>query len=668
MYKKIVSLALASLVTVSMLFAGVDIDTAFAAERTSKKEKETEKKAEEFGLEDEVYKDLPTEWDLTDLYADEEAFEDDMKLVEELLPKVEEIKGTLNSVEGILNDLENPDHLKIDAILKKADMYTSFLRSIDASDSWAKKASARYNEVFQKVILAYSFEDSEIMQMPLKKRKEIFSDESLKPYAYSLRNYTDPDFVVLSEEAGRVKALLTGAQNSEDVHDIFDHIDVPKPTLTYPDGKEEPFSDAAYARIIQSNEYDHEFRKEASAVRNAMRQPYANTYAALLEGKMRSNWADAQIKGFDSSLEASLKDSDVEPEIYEKIIDFSHDMLPKIYEYYEARKEILDLDEMCLCDLNIPVTDYDTKEMSYDDAMNKGRKAVSVWGDEYLSIYDMIAKSSHIDVYPSPIKDTGAFESLEGNETTPFIMFNFDGTENYISTLVHEMGHAVYSEFAAENQNEYNNEPGIFTQEVASTSNEIMFNKYMIENAKTKDEKLYWLDKEITLFMGTIIRQCLYSEFEDYCYKTIEEGGSLNADDMAEKWLELNRLYYGDAVSIEDDYGIDWARIPHLYYNYYVYKYATSLTYAASVCQQVEDNGQKEIDAYIDFLKAGASDSPSSLLQIAGVDPLDDDTYKAAGELIGSLIDEFIETSGADKRSSGNSIKIDDRRKDVLTF
>ena len=208
------------------------------------------------------------------------------------------------------------------------------------------------------------------------------------------------------------------------------------------------------------------------------------------------------------------------------------------------------------------------------------------------------------------------------------------------------MGHAVYSELSAENQNVYNNNPLIFTQEVASTANEIMFHKYMIENSETKEEKIFWLDKEIGLFLRTIISQCMYSEFEDYCYKTIENGGSLNADDMADKWLELEHMYYGDAVTVYDDSGIGWARIPHLYYDYYVYQYATSLTYAASVCNQVDEKGQEEIDAYLEFLKAGNSASPSELLKIAEVDPLADETYEEAGELISEMIDEFIKTAG----------------------
>ncbi|MBQ7588890.1 MAG: hypothetical protein IJT37_12785 [Lachnospiraceae bacterium] len=609
-------------------------------------EQDKESGSDDENTQDDVLSDLPTKWDLTDLFADEDAFEADMKRVEALIPKIESFRGTLNSAEGIQKMLEDPDSLEIKAIMDKATMYTQFVSSLDPTNAWAGKANARYNEVMQKLMLAKAFEEPEIMAMPLEKRREIFSDERLAPYAYSMSNYTDPDYTVLSEEAKRVATLMENAQNNEKTHDIFDYVELPHPSFTYPDGTEATFTDEEYSKIVQSSEYDHEFRKEIYGLRHAMRQPYANTYASLLEGRMRGFWADAQINNYDSSLEAALADSDVEPEIYDRIIKFSHDILPKVYEYYEARKEILGLDEMMLCDLNQPVSGYSAKEISYEDAVNIGRKGISVWGDEYLDVFDKIITKPHIDVYPSDTKATGAFEYLVGNQTTPYVLFNFDDSESYISTIVHEMGHAVYSELSAENQNVYNNNPLIFTQEVASTANEIMLSKYMIENSATKEEKIFWLDKEINLFLGTLIRQCMYSEFEDYCYKTIENGGSLNANDMSDKWLELQHLYYGDAITVYDDSGIDWARISHYYNNYYVYQYATSVTYAASICNKVDEKGQDEIDAYLEFLKAGNSASPSELLRIAEVDPLADETYEEAGELISELIDEFIKTAG----------------------
>ena len=591
-----------------------------------------------------VLKDLPTSWDLTDIYESPEVFEEKMKRVEELLPKYETFRGTLNSVEGILKYLEDEDLLEIREEMDNAMMYSDLIYSLNATDSTASKILARYYEMDQKWERAKAFVDSEIMSMSLEKRQEIINDEALSDYAFWLSEYVDPNRVVLSEETKKALSYLDNAVNSEETHDILDYVEIPKVTFTYPDGSEGVLTAEAYSNIVESKEYDHEFRKEVYMLRNTIRQPYASTYASLLEGRMQYYWGYAQIYGYDSSLEYSLSKYNVDPGVYDKTIEFGRSLLPKVHEYYAAKKKLLGLDEMMVCDLSQSVSNYEPKEVTYEEAANIGRAGISTLGDEYLDVFDEIITSAHVDVYPGETKRAGAFEYLAGTRTTPYLLLNYTGLETYANTIVHEMGHAVYSELSAENQNIYNNNPEIFTQEVASTANEILFYKYKIENAKTKEEKLFWLDQEIEeFFIGAIVRQCLYSEFEDYCYKVIENGGSLDADEMAEKFNELLRLYYGPSVTIPDESGIDWARIHHFYYNYYVYQYASSCTYAASICDQMQENGHEQIDAYINFLKAGNSNDPVSLLKIANVDPLDDKTYEKAGELILNLIDEYIE-------------------------
>lgn len=637
--KRFISFILALTFCASTVLTGCNVSVVRPAQQEEASAAQQEEKSS-----DKVLTDLPTKMDLTCLYADEDAFEADMKRVEELLPEVEKLRGTIDSVEGMLGDLENPKLLEVKAILNKAGMYRNLLNALDASDPWAAKVTARVNDVFQEQTVAYAFEDAEIMEMPLEKRIEIFSDERLAPYAYAMKKYTDPDYVYLSEDAMTAKTLMSGACNNERTRNILDYIELPHPTFTYPDGTEGTLTDSEYSSIVYNSEYDHEFRKEVYELSVSMRAPFANTFASLLEGEMRKNVAEARIDGYDSALEAALAKSDVSPEVYDRTIDFVHRMIPKFREYLEARKKLGGFDEMLTVDLQGPAVDYPVKKISYEDAVNIGRAAISVWGDDYLEKFDMIIESPHIDVYPADKKQGGAFELLAGNETTPFVMYNFDGTVPYISTIDHEMGHAVYSEYAAENQNVFNNDPDIFTQEVASISNELMFHKYMIENAKSDEEKAYWLDREINLFYNTMFGQCMFSEFEDYCYKTIENGGALNADALADKYLEIERTYYGDAVTVPDKVGSDWARIDHFYSNYYVYKYVTSITYAASICNKVEENGQEEIDAYIDFLKAGKSADPATLLSIAGVDPLDDATYDSADKLFSYLVDEFMET------------------------
>ena len=589
--------------------------------------------------------DLPTEWDLTDLYADHDAFLSDMDYVITHSSEVNKYKGTLNNADNILALTEDEIILKMDAILSKATIYTRFLSSLDASDSWAKQASAKYNAAYAKYLVEGAFIEPEIMELPLEERKTIFSDERLAPYAYYYHRFTDPDNVALSEEASRVETLLEqSCDQAENAYLVFDNVDLKRPDITFPDGTTAKLTDDVYSRIMYSTEYTQDFRKEACLLRSKMRIQYENTYAELLTGEMKRNWAKAQARGFDTTLDYCLHENDVEPETFYKIIDFAHSLFPKIHEYYAARKKALGLSEMGMYDIYIPVASIENSEADYETCVNLGREAISIWGDEYLDSFDSIITKAHVDVYPSDTKESGAYEYLLGNEGLPYVFLNFDGQLPYASTIVHEMGHAVYSDLSAKNQNTYNCSPEIFTQEVASTANEVMFYKHMTEQAKDDKEKLYWTQAQLTLFLNTILGQCMFSEFEDYCYKTIEAGDSLSAEAMDKKWIELLEEYYGDSVAIMEEDGINWARIPHFYNSYYVYKYATSLTYATAICNKaVNDESAK--DDYIKFLKAGNSAKPSQLLKTAGVDPLDEQTYEGAKEYIDSLIDQFIELS-----------------------
>ena len=623
-----------------------------AEQYTAEKGKETAGASEELsGV------TLSTEWDLTDLYADEDAFNADMDYLLEHADYVEKYRGTLNNADAILEYIEDEELLKQQAIFNKAMMYTSFLSSLNASDPWAQQAGARYSEALTQSSTAQGFVKPEIMELPLKERQEIFSDERFAPYAYAFREFTDPEAVVLSEEANRVETLLNAAADqAQSAYSVFDNVENKRPEITYPDGSTGTLTDQAYSQILSSTEYDHDFRKSAYDARNSFRRAYENTYAELLAGEMKRNWAEAQIYGFDTTLDYISHRDALEPELFYNMIDFAHSLLPEIHKYYAAEKEALGLSEMGPYDLNIPVTLVDAPEMSYEDCARLGREAVKFWGEEYLETFDRILLSSHIDVYPSETKESGAYEDLNGNETTPYVLFNFDGLKTYTGVIVHELGHAVYSELAAENQNVYNNETTVFTQEVASTANELAFYRKMVEEAENEEEKAYWLGKEINRFLDTIFTQCRYAEFEDYCYKTLESGGALSASGMDEKYAELMRTYYGDAITVEDSAGVDWARVPHFYYGYYVYQYATSLTYATAINNKaLEDEGEKE--KYLDFLKAGGSDYPAELLKIADVDPMDPATYEEAGDYIIKLIDEYISLISPEEQETEEAAK-----------
>ncbi|MCR4658410.1 MAG: hypothetical protein K5770_19600 [Lachnospiraceae bacterium] len=625
------------------LVAGAVLITGSFSETYACRVMAAEKEQDSPSAEEELLGPLPVKWDLTELYADEDAFNADMDYLSEHASYMEKYRGTLDNAEAVLALTEDEEILKLKSIHNRAEMYTEFLRSLDASDPWAKQAMARFEDAGSAFKMAEAFIEPEIMALPLSEREKIFSDERLKPYAYHYHIYVDPDRVPLSEELKRAETLYDqAADQAMNAYLVFDTVENKVPEITYPDGTTGALTDAAYSNIVNSSEYDHAFRREANMLRGTRREPYLNTYAELLAGEMKRNWAEAQIHGYDSTLEYIADKDDVDPQLFYQIIEFSHSLLPEFHEYLAAKKELLGLEEMGSYDIYVPFNDYEAPEMSYEDCVKLGREAVKFWGDEYLGQFDRIITSGHVDVYPSDTKEAGAYMELCGNETLPFVMFNFDGNMNYTSTIVHEMGHAVYGAFSEENQNFYSNSPGIFNHEVASTANELIFNKYLIDNASDEKEKKYWIANEITLFFNNVIWACVLAEFEDYCYKTIESGNGLSADVMNEKFYELLKNMYGEDLLVEPYLGGDWARMPHLYYGYYLYKYANSLTFATAICNKaLEDDETKE--AYLEYLKAGSSAAPGELLKIAGVDPSDPATFEEARAYFENLVDQFIE-------------------------
>ena len=269
------------------------------------------------------------------------------------------------------------------------------------------------------------------------------------------------------------------------------------------------------------------------------------------------------------------------------------------------------------------------------------RQALSILGDEYLAYYDQLTHNGHTDVYPTDTKLTGALSYSMGMDVQPYILLNYVHTSTDVSTLAHEMGHSIYSCFAMESGNPFYSSPTIFTQEVASTTNELIYYRYKMENAATEEERLFYLEEMLYNFGGTFFIQALYAEFEDAMYKTVEAGGALDAEVLSDLWEELYQEYRADTVELLPEARYGWASIPHFHYNYYVYQYATSIAYAASICEGILNGEEGAVENYIAFLKAGASRSPAELLAIAGVDPLKEETYRRALDFFSGLVDEY---------------------------
>ena len=588
---------------------------------------------------DETY---PTEWDLTEIYADVDAWQTDYDKVMAMIPQFESFRGTLNSAQGVYDYLQFACFSEMVQIQNRLSLYANLGYNLNPSDPVYSTLMSKLSAMGSELNQAGAFVDEEIFALPLETRQEIFSDPLLAPWAYAFEDYTDPNCEPFSEETQTALAILEPAMGrSKTVFDILCNVDRPSPVVTMPDGTEAELTDELYNSILFSNEYDRDFKAECNQLMLTKTISFANTFAALLEETVATNWAYAQLNGYETSREAAMADNDLDPAIYDMVIEAARQGAPDYQRYLDIHRRAFGLDVQYPFEAAVCVSRFNPGAISYEEAVSEVREALSVLGEDYLGHYDKLITSSHMDVYPSDTKVSGAFSVNIGNEFLPFMLLNYSGYSSDVSTLAHEMGHSLYSYYAAENQDAIYSEPSAFTHEVTSTTNQLLYYVYKMENAATDDEKLFYLENLLNMFIGTFFLQSLYSEFEDAMYQTVEQGGSLDAEALSDLWFGLYQTYRGDTVKEFPDFRYQWSLVPHFHYNYYVYQYATAIAYAASICEQITGGVEGAVDNYLVFLKLGSSEPPCDLLAVAGVDPLDSQTYQNALNFFSDLVDEY---------------------------
>lgn len=588
--------------------------------------------------------DLPVAWDLSEVYPDTDAWQADFDRVMELLDNYDSYRGTLNTAENIYAYLDFAYLSELTELQNRLYMYAALGYYLDPTDPVFNGLLAQLDDMSMQESILSAFADPEIYELTLEEREEIFADPLFDDIRYALRAYTDPNEEPFSEEVSQILATLSIGQGyAETTFTILDSVELPDPTITMPDGTVEPLTDELYYEIIYSGEYDEDFLAEANEIILTKPVPFIYTLTTLLEENAKQAYASALINDYDTTREAAMDAEDVDPVVYDMLIEAAHEGAADYQRYLDAHARGLGLEEQRPYDMGTYVSDFYPDLVEYDDAVAEVEDALAVLGGEYLDTFKEIIASGHVDVYPTDTKETGAFETLLSPDTLPWVLFNYLGYTDDVSTIAHEMGHAVYSTYAARNQNAMYAYPTIFTQEVASTTNELIYYTYKMENAADEDERLFYLENMLSMFSGTFFTQMLYAEFEDYMYEVVESGAPLDPEDLGDKWVELFDLYRGSAVEMFPDARYQWATIPHFYYVYYVYQYASSVAYAASIAERITTGEEGATEDYLAFLKAGGSAAPADLLAIAGIDPLEEGTYAEALAFFSNLVDEYEE-------------------------
>ena len=585
---------------------------------------------------------LPTQWDLSVIYASVDEWQADYDRVMEMLDRYEQYRGKLDNTQDIYDYLQFAYFTELTMLQRKLSAYAFLGSSMDVTDPVFAELNARLTAMSAKEGRVSAFATPEIYALPMEEREAIFSDPLFADYTYAMKDYTDPAKQPLGEEAAEAVATLSMALGyPEEAFQRMEYAEMPYLTITMPDGTEREITQQAYQDIAYSDEYDDELKEEATRLFYLRSAPYISTMAKLLEGNAKQAYAEALLNHYETTREAALDNYDVDPQVYDLLVEAAHEGAAEYRRFLRAHAKGLGLEEQHTYDLYDYVSDFDPGKTAYDDAVAEVTEALGILGEEYIETFRSIIESGQVDVYPADNKNNGAFEYAGCYDYLPWVLFNYNGMSRDISTIAHEMGHAVYEAFTTANQPIQYRSPTIFTHEVASTTNELLYYNYKITNAESDEEKLYYLENVLTMFNNTFFNQMLFAEFEDWFYQIVEDGGGLDPEALCEKYAALNDLYLGSEIVRVEESRYRWAEISHFYYVYYVYQYASSVSYAASIAERIMSGGEGAVEDYLAFLKAGRSGDPQTLLAIAGIDPLEKSTYQNALSFYTGLLDEY---------------------------
>lgn len=611
--KKIIAIALASM----MLFS----QTAVFADKPLPKR-------DEVGDE---YK-----WNLGDIYDSREAFEKDVKLLrDKYIPELKAFNGKLN------NATKLAEYFKINEeasyIIEKVYMYPNLLADLDQTNAEATELVGIAVGVNNEFSAATAFVTPEILKLDSKKLEALKKDKKMANYRHFLDSLMKQKEHILSEKEETILALAGDLGGT--AKDIFDKVtlaDFQKAKIVGKDGKEIVLTGSVYSKILEDS--DRDLRKRAALARAKAYGKVNNTLAATYAGEVKKNIFFAKTRGYNSALEASLAAESIPRSIYDNLVNAVNNNLEPLHKYYAVKKEVLGYDELHGYDNWVPLVKDYKLEYTYDEAVEMVKEALKPLGEEYVSNFEKGIASRWLDVYEDDSKYTGGY-NWGPYGVHPYILLNYNNSLDSALTMAHEMGHALNSVYSDKAQTYANADYSIFTAEVASISNEFLVMDYLIKNAKTDDEKLFLLNKQIENIRGTVYTQVMFSEFEQAIHEMVESGKSLSPDIINNLWMNTMKKYYGDSYTFDESSKYGWSRIPHFYMNFYVYKYATSMSAANELMKKIADGEEGATEKYLEFLGAGGSDYPVETLKKAGVDM----TQTAAVDNILSYFNDLVD-------------------------
>lgn len=571
-------------------------------------------------------------WDLSKMYKDENAFNESY---ESLLADVEKIKGltsdysknfkeffplAMTTARGLEN-LATFAHMKFDENTKNS-----------SGQKMQMKAFALYDD-FQTAIAGFkpyllTLSEDEIAKL-IKENKL----EDYEIYFFRILRYKYHTLSAEEEKAIGALSFLAGAPG--EAYTLLRNADMEFPTL-----------ETTGEKLTEANYIPHLLNKDVNVRKEAFEKYYKtlrgaeNTIASLQFNNVKGLTTLAELKKFDSARQMELYEDNVDVSVYDTLIKVIHDYLPVLHKYYKIKKEYMGFEDQHMYDVYLPMISNFDKKIPYEEAKETILEALKPLGEEYISILKEGFESNWIDVYPKDGKRSGAYSS-GSFDSDPYILMNYNENLDSMFTLAHELGHSMHSYFSKKNNVFINSSYTIFVAEVASTTNELLLLNYLIDRAASEEEKLYLVNHYVDSFKSTVFRQTMFAEFEKKTHAAVERGEVLTAENFNEIYYKLNKEYYGDAVISDKDIEFEWARIPHFYRNFYVYKYATGFSTAVSLSQNIISGDKDKLEAYLNFLKDGGRNFPLDQLRAAGADISKEETLVKAMKVFETQVNEL---------------------------
>lgn len=585
----------------------------------------------------EVSDDL--KWDLSRVFKNDQEWEQEYKQVAQEIKNLSKFKGTLaksgkDLYEGITAILA------VNRRLEKVYVYATMSSDVDTSNNHYLGFVAKAQSLANQMSAAIAFVDPEILSIPEETLAKFMQDEPrLENYRHRLEQITQKRPHTLPANEEKIIADAGDAMGtSANTFNVLTNSDMEYGYVQDEDGEMVQLSDGLYSLLIQSQ--DRNVRKNAFDVMYASYGQFENSLASTLSGEVKAHNFNARVHKYNSAREAALSENSVPTAVYDTLIKEVNSHLDLLHRYVVLRKKILGLKDLQMYDMYVPLTGKPVLSYNFEEAKAEARKALAPLGEDYLKHVDYIFNNRVIDVVENQNKVTGAY-SGGAYDTDPYELLNWEDNLDSLYTLVHETGHSVHSWYTRNTQPYVYGDYPIFVAEIASTTNENILTEYFLDKITDPKTRAFVLNHYLDSFKGTLFRQTQFAEFEQFIHETDANGQPLTADVLDEFYGNLNQRYYGDSVEPGGEIAMEWSRIPHFYYNFYVYQYATGFAAATALANKVVHGTEQERDAYINFLKSGSSDYPTEIMKRAGVDMTRADYLRDAFDTFEKRLNEF---------------------------